>query len=189
MYFYTLEGGSFEEYYKTVYMSKTKYTKQEFLDIITEAYKYVCEEILPTKECYGLCFNDFEVENILWDCDLRKGSVENNDFNTYIKTYYNLIPVETDENATVFVGTCTTPNEITKIIKKSVDKNTMPSCKGSCPLRTALSYIDDEVWFMKRCFYPDIRKQAYEKNKKNWANSEFADWCYNEGNDISTRKD
>ena len=44
MYFYVLDGGSYEEYYKTVFKSETKYSKEEFMEIIKDAYRIIEDE-------------------------------------------------------------------------------------------------------------------------------------------------
>lgn len=108
MYFYIIEGGSYEEYYKDIYYSETLYSQEEFEKIVIDAYKYVCEEVKAKKPNFHRCYNDFKPEHICWESEFG-----DNEFIDWIEKNTDL-KIINNPTASMDIGTCTTPSEDTK---------------------------------------------------------------------------
>lgn len=120
MYFYVLDGGSYEEYYKTVFYSKTKYSHEQFMDLIKKAYEHRCNEIINEYDISKRCDFFLRVSMVLWS----------KQFNEYLEKISDLKAIEGDEK--IFVGTCTTPNRNTNEINKCLRNLNIPDCRDIC---------------------------------------------------------
>lgn len=121
MHFYVLDGGSHEKYYKSVFTSKTRYSHDEFMEIVKEAYLHCCEVKSEEVNVKYRCGYPLEVENVLWS----------NEFKEYVEIISDLEVIKADE--TISVGTCITPNENTfeiESILKSSDE--IVDCRNEC---------------------------------------------------------
>lgn len=126
MYYYVLDGGSYEEYYKSVYASKTRYSQEEFMDLIKKAYKMCCEDALHEFDIKSKCDSFLRVEYILWD----------EKFHENLAKISNLIVIEGDEK--IHVGTSITPNGNTREIHRVVNGLELPDCRDSCKTNAML---------------------------------------------------
>ena len=128
MYFYVLDSGSYEEYYKTVFFSETEYSHDELMNIIKKAYKSICEEILKRLDNVHRCDAYFDCEYVLW----------NDDFNSCIETISDLKVIKGHEN--IYVGTSITTNENTLEIENSI-LTIIPDCRNNCKERPISKYF------------------------------------------------
>ena len=136
MYFYVLEGGSYEEYYKTVFFSERRYSSNEFMQIVKEAYRMSCEDRVKKYGIPERCDFCLTVESILW----RKH------FNSIVEKISDLTVIHGDEK--ISVGTCTTPNENTREIERSLLDSDIDDCRSNCS--------EEDGWLKKlKCKYID----------------------------------
>lgn len=135
MYYYILEGGSYEESFKDIYCSETLYTQEEFENIVISAYKYYFEEIEFKKGNFHRCGLSFDPAYICWESEFISWIEENTDLKVIDKAV-----------ASMDIGTSITPNENTKKLKRGIDFTKMPHCRDNC--------IDDDKY---DCTYPDLR--------------------------------
>lgn len=133
MYFYILEGESYEEYYKTLFMSKTKYSEEEFEEIICRAYAEICEKANFNKN-FKRCGYDLDAENILWG---KYG------FNNLVEEISDLIVIYGDE--IMSIGTSITPNEKTRKLYDTIDFSKIPDCNDPCK--------DNRRYKLRECWY------------------------------------
>lgn len=157
MYFYVLEGGSFEEYWKTIYFSETLYTEKEFKQILLDAYQHACNKVI-SEEHWKPCFSsELRVESIFWAWGDEWYDYCTNDFNKYIRAHSDLIPIEnTKVQVKVSVGTCITPNANTLFFEDSIDVKDYADCHDDC-----IYDIEDKPhWHKLHCVYDDIRADA-----------------------------
>ena len=149
MYFYIIEGGSYEEYYKDIYYSETLYSQEEFENIVIKAYKYVCEEVEAKKPHFYRCYHNFEPEHICWESEFG-----DNEFVDWIEKNTDL-KIINKPTASMDIGTCTTPTKDTNKLKRAIDYSKVPHCKDNC--------VNDEEDIMSikfDCTYPDRRYKA-----------------------------
>ena len=129
MYFYVLDGGSYEEYYKTVFKSETKYSKEEFMEIIKDAYRIRCEEVSKEYDIQERCDYLLKVESILWE----------KEFKDVVSRISELEVIKPDEK--ISVGTGITPNTNTRKIERSLLSSDLHDCKNDC--RNDGEYLKD----------------------------------------------
>ena len=120
MHYYFLEGGSYEEYYKTEYMSETKYAQEEFFDIIKKAYEIRCDKICQEKDMKNRCDWFLEPSTVLW----------NQKFDDVVESISDLKAVKADER--IFIGVSITPNENTRSLFKVIQPLDIPDCRDNC---------------------------------------------------------
>ena len=157
MYFYIIEGGTHDSYYKDVYYSETSYSQKEFENIVINAYKYVCEEVIAKKPNFSRCFHDFDPEFICWDDGLY-----DNEFINWIEKSTDL-KIINNPIASMDIGTCTTPSEDTKKLERAIDYSKVPHCRDNCRYKDSNNPLDKCY-----CSYPDIRSKAKLEFKKRY---------------------
>lgn len=138
MYYYILEGGTYEEYHKTVFISPVEYTQEEFENIIIKAYSKFAQVVLEDNEYYD-CGYDLEPDMFFW-----------NNFDdsviSFLKTEYNLFPLDLYTKAKVYIGLGITPNNMTKRLYDSLDYSKKHDCRLTC------IYTDEKIK-KHRCRY------------------------------------
>ena len=112
-----MEGISYEEYYKTVYMSETSYSREEFLDIIKKAYRIRCEKISQDPYVKSRCDGHLEPSHVLW----RK------EFDDVVESISDLKTLNADES--ICIGVSITPNENTRSLFKAIRSWDIPDCR------------------------------------------------------------
>ena len=157
MYFYIIEGGTHDSYDKDVYCSETYYSQKEFEDIVINAYKYVCEEVKAKKPNFYRCFRNFEVESICWESEFG-----DNDFIDWIEKNTDL-KIINNPNASMYIGTCTTPSEDTRKLERAIAYSKVPHCRYNCCYKSS-----DNPFDKYRCYYPDIRSKARLEIKRKY---------------------
>ncbi|MBR5504289.1 MAG: hypothetical protein IKV87_07605 [Methanobrevibacter sp.] len=126
MYFYIIEGGTYDTYLKDIYYSEKLYSQEEFENIVKNAYKYVCEEVKSKdKHFYGCC-SAFNPESICWDYEESES-----DFVNWIEENSDLRIINKPD-ASMEIGTCTTPTNDTVKLESSIDYSKVPNCKDKC---------------------------------------------------------
>ena len=120
MKYYFLEGSSYEEYYKTVYMSETSYSREEFLDIIKKAYRIRCDKISQDPYVKSRCDWHLEPSHVLW----RK------EFDDVVESISDLKTLNADES--ICIGVSITPNENTRSLFKAIRSLDIPDCRDEC---------------------------------------------------------
>ena len=120
MHYYILDGGSYEEYYKTEYMSETKYSREEFFDIIKKAYEIRCKKICLEKDVKKGCDWQLDLTDLLW-CK---------DFDEVVESISDLKAVKADER--IFIGVSITPNENTRSLFNVIRSLDIPDCRDNC---------------------------------------------------------
>ena len=120
MFFYVLEGETYDEYEKTIFMSEEKYSEKEFKDIIKKAYKHCCEVIIKNNDYNEKCEYFLKHQSVLW----------NKKFNDYIESISNLKAIYGDE--IIHVGLGITPNENTKELNDCLKSLDLINCKEKC---------------------------------------------------------
>lgn len=128
MYYYILEGSTYDEYHKTIFMSDIKYTQEEFENIIIDTYRKFAQPILESDE-YHACGFELAHEDFFWFYfnDERKKAVYG-----YLKETYELIPVESNTMAKVHIGLGITPNQMTKRMSDALDYSKAHDCTTNC---------------------------------------------------------
>ena len=120
MNYYFLEGVSYEEYYKTVYMSETRYSHEEFLDIIKKAYRIRCEKISQDPHVKNRCDWFLEPSHVLW----------NGEFDDVVESISDLKTLNADES--ICIGVSITPNVNTRSLFKAIRSLDIPDCRQDC---------------------------------------------------------
>ena len=120
MYYYVLDGESYDVYHKTVFKSRTKYSNDEFMEIIKNAYKSGCESI-----CREYNFIDKRCDfliglTVLWS----------DKFNEIIEQISDLEMIKPTEQ--VHVGLSITPNENSRNILSCLQSLDLGDCKSNC---------------------------------------------------------
>lgn len=120
MYYYVLDGESYDIYHKTVFKSETRYSNDEFLEIIKKAYRLGCELICR------------EYEYIDRRCDFLIGLTVlwNDKFNEIIEEISDLEIIRPNEH--VHVGLSTTPNENSRKILSCLQSLDLGDCRTDC---------------------------------------------------------
>ena len=149
MYFYILEGGTYDEYFKDIYFSETLYTQEEFEKIIMNAFKYFVEEIEFKNEYFHRCFTDFDPAYICWSDDFEK-----NEFIKWIEENSDL-KIINKPVALMSIGTFSTPTKDTIKLKSGIDYSKMPQCRDNC-----VNEKDGVLGIKFNCTYPDRRYKA-----------------------------
>lgn len=129
MFYYILEGSTYDEYQKTIFMSDIVYTQEEFEHIIIDTYRKFAQPILESDE-YRACGFDLAHEDFFWfyhfDKEREKAVYG------YLKETYELIPVELCAIATVHIGLGITPNQMTKRMNDALDYSKAHDCRNNC---------------------------------------------------------
>lgn len=124
MYYYVLEGGTYDEYNKSVFISPVKYTQEEFENIIIKTYSKFAQVILEDNKYYD-CGYDLEPDKFFWN------SFDDSAI-SFLKTEYNLFPLESCIEAKVYIGLGITPNNMTKRLYNSLDYSKKHDCRLTC---------------------------------------------------------
>lgn len=132
MHYYVLEGESYEEYYKTVFFSDEKYSREEFEEIICRCYAEICEKIAQIED-FERCGYDLDPEYILWS----------NEFNALVERTSELRVIKGD--VIMSIGTGITPNHNTKKLYDAIDFSKVPHCNSSCTDQDRLGF--------RKCWY------------------------------------
>lgn len=166
MYFYVLDGGSWEEYYKTVFCSKTKYSEEEFMEIIKKSYLHTSGEISKEYKIHQGC-----------DFCINVGIVLGSDkFNEYLERISDLKVIDGDVK--IHVGTSISRNENTNKIESTLISSNFFDCADNC------EYENDD-WHKKRlCLYTRCKDdwlwQTYgDEISDIWIGSDCCIWQWN----------
>lgn len=121
MHYYVLDGESYEVYYKTVFKSKTRYSQEEFLEIVKKAYNSCCEEI----------YNEYDFIDTRCDFLIGLTVLWEENFNEIIEKISDLEVIKADE--WIHVGLSITPNENSwKILNTLQSLDCLPDCRSTC---------------------------------------------------------
>ena len=146
MYFYIVEGVDYEDYSKDIYYSETLYTQEEFENIVTDAYKYVYEEIEAKRDGFYRC-DDFLYSTFSWGNAYKKTALM-----SWIEDNSDL-KIINEPNALMTIEIFTGPSESIDNLRKKIDFSKVPHCRDSCRFKKY------GYWKLK-CTYPDLRHKA-----------------------------
>lgn len=135
MYFYVLDGGSYDEYYKSVFYSETLYSQEEFMDIVKRAYVYCCDEISQEYEINERCEFLITAGSVLWA----------EKFKEHIEKISDLKLIVGDER--IFVGTLTSRNKNTVDIEKSLKSSKISDCINHCRYKKDNWHKERICWY------------------------------------------
>ena len=139
MYYYVLDGSTFEEFHKTVFESEVKYSEEEFKNIIKKAYDHWCRVLIEEYGEEEYCSYFLKPGFILWD---KK-------FNDYVSSISDLKAIYGDVR--VHVGLGITPNENTVELLDTLKATGMLNCRENC----------ENKFKSYPCVYEDVEIKKY----------------------------
>ena len=153
LFLYSIEAYGYEESYKSVYVSKVKYSQEEFADIVFKCYEDFCYTILKDNVS-SPCFM-----NIFFTVEF---SIFSDEFNDLLKSKYGLVNVKNNlDGKIVFDLThydTDKPNTNRLYdVMLGLDFNT--DCWNDCNLRINDLEYDEQVRVRKYCLVSKIKNK------------------------------